>query len=87
MKHNAGFIGQIGGWDKNNPLEAGMVSGVFAEKKNGRYLVASLWDNDRSHQWNVDNKLPALIQSSGVKDPPIRITGSLIKVNPKWIVF
>ncbi|KON70938.1 hypothetical protein AKG34_20615 [Peribacillus butanolivorans] len=74
-------------WNKGMKASPGMLAGVFAEKKNGRYLVASLWENDRSHQWYVDNKLPALIQSSGVKDPAIRITGSLIKVNPKWIVF
>ncbi|MEJ9228709.1 hypothetical protein LAV79_04255 [Peribacillus butanolivorans] len=64
-----------------------MLAGVFAEKKNGRYLVASLWDKDCSHQWYVDNKMPALIQGSGVKYVAIRITGSLLKVNPKWNVF
>lgn len=75
-------------WNKGMTDSSGMLAGVFcrSQKQNEMYLVASLWENNHSHQWYVDNKLPSLIQNSGVKDPAIRISGNLIEINPKWVV-
>ncbi|MDO7485018.1 YdbC family protein [Peribacillus frigoritolerans] len=61
----------------------GMLSGAFGKRQNGRYLVASLWDNEDSHQRYADKELPALINESGVKD----ISVSLIELHPKWAVI
>lgn len=62
----------------------GMLSGAFGKRENGRYL-ASLWDNEDSHQQYADKELPALINESGVKDSTQRISVSLIELHPKWM--
>lgn len=66
----------------------GMLSGAFGSKRqNGRYLVASIWDSEYSHQRYADKELPALINESGVNVSTHRITGSLIELHPKWVVI
>ncbi|WP_214746160.1 YdbC family protein [Bacillus sp. ISL-34] len=65
----------------------GMLSGGFGKSQSGRYLVASLWDSEYSHQRYADKELPALIFKSGVKDSTHRITGSLIELHSKWTVI
>ncbi len=65
----------------------GMLSGAFGKRQNGRYLAASLWDNEDSHQRYGDKELPALINESGVKDSTQRISVSLIELHPKWAVI
>ncbi|MGG4266253.1 YdbC family protein [Peribacillus simplex] len=67
-------------WKKGMMYSPGMMSGAFGKKQNGRYLVASLWDNEHSYQQYMDKE-------SGVKDAPQRITGSLIELHPKWEVI
>ncbi|WP_170971575.1 YdbC family protein [Peribacillus simplex] len=66
----------------------GMMSGAFGSKsQNGRYLVASIWDSEYSHQRYADKELPALINESGVNVSTHRITGRLIELHPKWVVI
>ncbi|WP_230177801.1 YdbC family protein [Peribacillus sp. Bi134] len=66
----------------------GMLSGAFGSKRqNGRYLVASIWDSEFSHQRYADKELPALINESGVNVSTHRLTGSLIELHPKWVVI
>ena len=74
-------------WNKGMMYSPGILSGTFGKKQNGRYLVASLWDNEYSYQRYVDKELPALIKESGVIDSTQRITGSLIELHPKWAVI
>lgn len=73
---------------KEGGRSKGMLSGAFCSKRqNGRYLVASIWDSEHSHQRYVDKELAALIKESGVKDSIQRNTGSLIELHPKWAVI
>ncbi|MGE7604097.1 YdbC family protein [Peribacillus sp. NPDC097675] len=76
-------------WNKGMTDTSGMLAGIFCRNPNHKemYLVASLWSDNLSHQSYVDNKLPLLIQNSGVKDPAIRITGNLLEINSKWLVL
>ncbi|MEC0297698.1 YdbC family protein [Peribacillus frigoritolerans] len=71
----------------NRGMIPGMLSGAFGKRQNGRYLAASLWDNEDSHQRYADKELPALINESGVKDSTQRISVSLIELQPKWAVI
>ncbi len=64
-----------------------MLSGAFGKRQNGRYMDASLWENEDSHQRYGDKELPALIKESGVKDSTQRISVSLIELHPKWAVI
>ncbi|WHY56184.1 YdbC family protein [Peribacillus simplex] len=66
-------------WNKG--MTSGMLSGAIGKGKSGRYLVASLWDNEYSHQRYVDKELAALIKESGGN------TGSLFELHPKWAVI
>lgn len=62
----------------------GTLSGAFGSKRqNGRYLVASIWDSEFSHQRYADKELPALINELGVNVS----TQSLIELHPKWVVI
>ncbi|MCR8869391.1 hypothetical protein [Peribacillus frigoritolerans] len=63
----------------------GMLSDAFGKRQNGRYMDASLWDNEDSHQLYADKELPALIKKTGVKDSTQRISVSLIELHPKWM--
>lgn len=76
-------------WNKGMTDTSGMLAGIFCRNPNHKemYLVVSIWNNNLSHQSYVVNKLPSLIQISGVKDPAIRIIGNLLEINPKWVVF
>jgi hypothetical protein len=76
-------------WNKGMADSKGMLAGVFCQNKqhNNMYLVVSLWENNASHQRYVDNKLPSLIESSGVKYAIKTITGNLIKLNQNWSVI
>lgn len=67
----------------NRGMIPGILSGAFGKRQNGRYLTASLWDNEDSHQRYADKELPALIKESGVKDSTQRISVSLIELHPK----
>ncbi|MED3993149.1 hypothetical protein P4647_00285 [Peribacillus frigoritolerans] len=69
----------------NRGMIPGMLSGAFGKRQNGRYMAASLWDNEDSHQRYADKELPALIKESGVKDSTQRISVSLIELHPKWM--
>lgn len=69
----------------NRGMIPGMLSGAFGKRQNGRYLAASLWDSEDSHQRYTDKELPALIKESGVKDSTQRISVSLIELHPKWM--
>lgn len=71
----------------NSGMIPGMLSGAFGKRQNSRYLAASLWDNEDSHQRYADKELPALINESGVKDSTQRISVSLIELHPKWAVI
>ncbi|MFE4144660.1 YdbC family protein [Peribacillus sp. YIM B13472] len=66
-------------WNKG--MTPGMLSGAIGKRQSGRYLAASLWDNEYSHQRYVDKELAALIKESGVN------TGSLFELHPKWEVI
>jgi heme-degrading monooxygenase HmoA len=76
-------------WNKSMADSPGMLAGVFCngQKENEMYLVASLWDNNHSHQWYVNHRLPTLIRSTGVKDLSKSITGNIIEINAKWCVI
>lgn len=52
----------------NRGMIPGMLSGAFGKRQNGRYMDASLGDNEDSYQRHADKELPALIKESGVKD-------------------
>lgn len=65
----------------------GKLSGAFGKRQNGRYLAASIWDSEYSHQRYADKELPALINESGVKGSTKRISVSLIELHPKWAVI
>ncbi|MBO0998802.1 YdbC family protein [Bacillus sp. SD075] len=71
----------------NIGMTPGMLSGAFGIKQFGRYLIASIWENEYSHQGYVDEDLPELILESGVKDSIQHSTGSLIELHPKWAVI
>ncbi|WP_458354121.1 YdbC family protein [Peribacillus frigoritolerans] len=71
----------------NRGMIPGMLSGAFGKRQNGRYLAASLWENEDSHQRYADNEWPALINESGVKDSIQRISVSLIELHPMWAVI
>lgn len=71
----------------NRGMIPGMLSGAFGKRQNGGYLVSSKWDNEDSHQRYADKELPALINDSGVKDSPQRISVSLIELHSKWAVI
>lgn len=71
----------------NRGMIPGMLSGAFSKRQNGRYLAASLWDNEDSHQRYADKELPALINESGVKDSTQRISVRLFELHPKWAVI
>ncbi|WP_353751753.1 hypothetical protein [Peribacillus frigoritolerans] len=71
----------------NRGMIPGMLSGAFGKRQNGRYMDASLCDNEDSHQRYADKELPALIKESGVKDSTQRISVSLIELHPKWAVI
>lgn len=71
----------------NRGMKPGMLKGAFGKRQNGKYLTASLWDNEDSHQRYADKELPALINESGVKDSTQRISVSLIELHPKWAVI
>lgn len=71
----------------NRGMIPGMLSGAFGKRQNGRYLTASLWDNEDSYQRYADKELPALINEPGVKDSTQRISVSLIELHPKWAVI
>ncbi|WP_057915788.1 DUF4937 domain-containing protein [Peribacillus muralis] len=75
-------------FEKQKADSSGMLAGVFCKdaKRNDKYLVASLWENNQSHQRYVDNTIPSLIESSGVKGAAIRITENVIEINPKWVI-
>ena len=76
-------------WNKGMVESPGMLACVFCKKHNYKpvYLVASLWDNNHSHQEYADNKLPSLIKQAGAEDSEIIITENLIEMNPKWTVI
>lgn len=61
-------------WNKG--MTPGMLSGAIGKGQSGRYLAASLWDNEYSHQRYVDKELAALIREAGV-----------IELHPKWAVI
>lgn len=69
----------------NRGMIPGMLSGEFGKRQNGRYMDASLCDNEDSHQRYADKELPALIKEAGVKDSTQRISVSLIELHPKWM--
>ncbi|MED3786062.1 hypothetical protein P4576_02205 [Peribacillus frigoritolerans] len=71
----------------NRAMTPGMLSGEFGKRQNGRYMDASLCDNEYSHQRYADKELPALIKEAGVKDSTQRISVSLIELHPKWAVI
>lgn len=71
----------------NRGMIPGMLSGAFGKRENGRYLAASLGDNEDSYQQYADKELPALIKEAGVKDSTKRISVSLIELHPKWAVI
>lgn len=62
-------------------MTSGMMSGAIGKRESGRYLAASLWDNEYSHQRYVDKELAVLIKESGVN------TGSLFELRLKWAVI
>ncbi|MFJ7310463.1 DUF4937 domain-containing protein [Peribacillus frigoritolerans] len=44
----------------NKGMIPGMLSGAFGKRQNGRYMAASIWDSEDSHQRYADKELPAL---------------------------
>jgi heme-degrading monooxygenase HmoA len=76
-------------WNKGMLEAEGMLSGVFCKSQNGsrRYLVASVWKDNHSHQNYVENKLSHLIKSSSVKDITEKITGNIIEIDHSWTVM
>ncbi|MFE5043637.1 YdbC family protein [Peribacillus simplex] len=65
----------------NTGMTSGMLSGAIGKRQSGRYLAASIWDNEDSHQRYADKELAALLKESEVN------TGSLFELHPKWAVI
>ncbi|MFI8492440.1 YdbC family protein [Peribacillus butanolivorans] len=53
LKQLDGFIGQIGGWDKNNPFEAGIIS---------------FWRDDRSYQAFMEQQHDGIFEKSNQRN-------------------
>jgi len=67
----------------------GMLGGSFNLQNNGakRYLVTTLWDNEKDHSLYTKEKVPELRKKANVADDLEKIVGRLIKLEPSWLVL
>ncbi|WP_252278807.1 DUF4937 domain-containing protein [Peribacillus frigoritolerans] len=89
--HCAGLIGQIGGWNRYELFEAGVLSvwkDLHAYQSFTQHQHDEIFANYGTMKIHINGiwipELPALIHESGVEDSTQRISVSLIELHPKW---
>lgn len=76
-------------WNPRMAQSPGMLAGVFCKdpSQNEKYLVASIWDHLDSHRVYMENNFPSLHQRSGMKEQSIELTGNVVLLEPKWLIY
>jgi heme-degrading monooxygenase HmoA len=76
-------------WNLGMNKANGMNSGVFSKviDATNRYLVTTLWRDEKSHQIYVDKTLPLLRDKSEIHKDIKSIQGRLVFLNDKWTVI
>jgi heme-degrading monooxygenase HmoA len=76
-------------WNPGMNKASGMYSGVFSKgtRTLNRYLVTTLWEDERSHQKYVETILPLLRHKAEVEKDISFILGRLILLDDKWSVI
>lgn len=75
-------------WNPGMSKASGMYSGAFSKVSGtlNRYLVTTLWKDERSHQKYVETILPLLVQQAEVEKDIKSIQGRFILLENKWSV-
>lgn len=66
-----------------------MNIGFFSlvNREENRFLVTSLWNNEKSHQEYVNTILPSLKDRAETEKDIISITGRIVKLEKGWEVY
>lgn len=75
-------------WMPGMAATGGMTAGLFCTGQGDphRFLVCSFWETQADHQRYLDGPFPALRRRARVERDCERVTGSLTRVEPGWIV-